>query len=139
MADLFQQKLISGRMMCYYDNTQRTPPATIDEYMQANHIDVRFVLGGASSDVFKSPDITALPKPKVTVSNFSGVPRFVTGTDLLATEVEQMHKTVFKDLAMAELPFETLPVSIYMVWHERSMNDPAHKWLRAKIKERYQN
>ena len=25
------------------------------------------------------------------------------------------------------------PVAIYMVWHERSQNDPAHRWLRHRI------
>ena len=106
--------------------------------MSANHIDVRFVLGGSSSDVFKSTEIDKLPKPKVTVSNFSGVPKFVKGTNLISTEVEQMHDATFKELKMAPLPFETQPVTIYLVWHERSTNDPAHIWLRQKIKERYQ-
>ena len=38
-----------------------------------------------------------------------------------------------RDLDVAPLPFQTDPVSIYMVWHERSNKDPAHMWLRNRI------
>jgi DNA-binding transcriptional LysR family regulator len=36
---------------------------------------------------------------------------------------------------MAPLPFATEPATIFMVWHERANNDPAHKWLRNQVKE----
>ncbi len=38
-------------------------------------------------------------------------------------------------LDAAPLPFESSLVTIYMVWHERSTNDPAHIWLRDRITE----
>ena len=31
------------------------------------------------------------------------------------------------------LPIESDPVTIYMIWHERSTNDPAHIWVRNRI------
>ena len=31
------------------------------------------------------------------------------------------------------LPFDTYPVLQNMIWHKRTQNNPAYKWLRSKI------
>jgi DNA-binding transcriptional LysR family regulator len=134
-GDLFQQRLFSGEMKCFYDPAITTAPSTIAEYLAAEHISVRFALGGTAHDLLKSPDLTEFPKAKITVSNFSGIAPFVKGTSLLATEMEFKRFTSLRELAMAPLPFVTEPATIFMVWHQRSNNDPAHKWLRQKVKE----
>ena len=46
-----------------------------------------------------------------------------------------MKKGPLASLDAAPLPFECDPVSIYMIWHQRSANDPAHRWLRAQIED----
>ncbi len=132
--DLIQHKLFTDKMMCFYDPTQTQPPKTIESYVAAEHIAVNFALGGSSSDVLKTLDLPTVPTASITVSNFSGIPSFLKGTKTLATQIGIMHRNILSELAMAELPFETKPVSIYMVWHERSNNDPAHKWLRQRVK-----
>jgi DNA-binding transcriptional LysR family regulator len=132
--DLFQQKLFTGSMMCFYDASQTAAPTTIDAYMSAEHIAVDFVLGGTSNDVLIAPDLPFFPKPIITVSNFSGIPPFVEGTKILTTQLEYMQRMTLKKLTMAPLPFHSEPVTVYLVWHERSNNDPAHKWLRTQVK-----
>lgn len=37
-------------------------------------------------------------------------------------------------LAIAPFPFRTQPVSYHMVWHQRTMNVPTHRWLREEVK-----
>lgn len=37
-------------------------------------------------------------------------------------------------LAIHELPFEVPPLELYVVWHERSHQDPGHRWLREELK-----
>ncbi|MGH1464881.1 MAG: LysR family transcriptional regulator [Cognatishimia sp.] len=133
-ADLIQQKLFSGKMMLFYDALHRSPPKNIDEYLAARHMTVHFALGGASDEVVIAPELTIQPKPVVTVSNFAGIPPFLLGTDLVTTQVEHMSKRALSQLNMAELPFATEPVSFYLVWHQRSTNDPAHRWLREKVR-----
>lgn len=133
--DLIQQKLFSGDMKCFYDAEQTQPPKSIDDYLEAQHITVQFVLGGRSSDVLSAPDLPYTPKPKVTVSNFAGITPFVRGTAMLATEFEFMRFASLRELTMAPLPFSAEPLSIFMVWHERSSNDPAHSWLRSRVKQ----
>ena len=131
--DLIQRKLFTGNLKVFYDPTQRKPPETLDDYIHAGHVRVNFALGGSAEEVIVAPDLPSLPKAKVYVSNFAGIPPFLLGTDLITTQFEYMAKTSLSRLAMAELPFKADPISIYMVWHQRSTNDPAHKWLRDRI------
>ena len=44
-----------------------------------------------------------------------------------------MHLGPLKQLTMDPLPFVTEDIGVSMVWHERSSNDPAHRWLRQNI------
>ena len=75
--------------------------------------------------------------PTVTLPHFNAIPSFVKGSDLISTDTELDEATgPLAELdCVAPLPFECEPVSIYMVWHQRSANDPAHKWLRARIED----
>ncbi|MEX3008288.1 LysR family transcriptional regulator [Hoeflea sp. TYP-13] len=133
--DLIQRRLFSGEMMCYFDGSVRKAPASWDEYRKADHIAVRFTWGGSSLEVLRGVDRSAIREPLVSVSNFSGIPSFVKGSNLIATELDFMQLATLKDLSAAPLPFESESVSVYMVWHERSNNDPAHVWLRRRIEK----
>lgn len=137
-ADLIQQKLFSGEMKLFYDPAQRDAPKTMDEYLEADHVAVHFALGGSAEEVIVSSVLTVRPKAKLSVSNFAGIPPFLTGTKLVTTQLEFMQQTSLSTLAMADLPFQTDPVGIFMVWHQRSRNDPAHRWLRRQIGEAIQ-
>lgn len=133
--DLIQRKLFTGQMLCFFDDECTTPPTSVEDYLAAEHIGVQFALGGASSEALKSEDLPTEPRPRVTVSNFSGILPFVKGTGLIATQIEYLRHTSLRDLAHAPLPFRSEPVSMFMVWHKRSTNDPAHKWLRSRTLE----
>ncbi|MDP7099808.1 MAG: hypothetical protein QF503_01495, partial [Rhodospirillales bacterium] len=71
----------------------------------------------------------------VWVSNFNGISSFVIGSDLITTEISVMRLGPLKDLSAAPLPFKSETVTMYMVWHERSNNDPAHNWLRRRVEK----
>ena len=133
--DLIQRKLFTGALKVFFDPEHRTPPKTLEEYLAAEHVAVHFALGEAADEVIVSTELTSIPKAKVSVSNFAGIPPFLLGTRLITTQFEFMSKTSLSPLDMADLPFQAEPVSIYMVWHQRSTNDPAHKWMRERIHE----
>ena len=137
-ADLMQQKLFTGEMKVFYDPKKRQAPQTIDEYLAAEHVAVQFAQGGSSDEVIVSADLTYMPKPRVAVSNFAGIPPFLAGTKLITTQLEFMRFTSLSEFALASPPFKIDPISIFMVWHQRSTNDPAHKWLRDQVKESVQ-
>ena len=131
--DVMQRRLFSGDMMCFYDGSMRDAPQTWDDYVSSEHISVRFIGGSDSNEALRGVDTSAIPEPTVTVSNFNAIPSFVKGSTLLSTEISTMHIGPLRELSMASLPFESEPVSLYMVWHERSNNDPAHIWSRRRI------
>jgi DNA-binding transcriptional LysR family regulator len=85
--------------------------------------------------VLPSVDTAALKEPAVTVPNFNALTEFIKGTDLITTQLELMKQGPLKDLESAPLPVKTRSLSLYMAWHERDDEVPAHKWLRQQIRE----
>jgi hypothetical protein len=67
------------------------------------------------------------------VPNFGAVPPFIKGTRLIATEMDLMKLCTLSDLDMGTVPARSDPVTIYMSWHRRSSDEPAHKWLRGRF------
>ncbi len=133
--DIYQKSLFSGKMICYYDSNMRDPPNSWEEYCNDEHLRVRFSTGHTSLDVLSSIDKSRIKEPRVSVPNFNAIPRFIKGTRLIATEIDLMHIETLKSLDAAPLPFESESVTIYLVWHERSTNDPSHIWLRHRIQK----
>ena len=133
--DIIQLKLFEGEMVCYYDADVRGPPATWEEFRNDKHIEVRFASGRNSFSVVSDVDGTALREPMVSVSNFSAIPRFVKGSDMITTELNYMSLGPLKELDHAPLPFACNPVPVFLVWHRRDSTDPAHRWLRGQILE----
>ena len=131
--DFIQRKLFSGEMKCFYDASQTKPPQTLEDYLTAQHITVQFARGGSSRQALKSAELPFVPAPRIAVSNFAGITPFVRGTTLIATEAGFMRHTSLRALDVAPLPFQSEPISVFMVWHQRSTNDPAHRWLRDQI------
>jgi DNA-binding transcriptional LysR family regulator len=132
-ADIFQKSLFSGNMMCFYDAAMREPPCSWEEFCDADHLRVQFSKGHTSLDVLRDIDTSKVRDPQVSVTNFNSIPRFVKGTRLIATELELMRLETLQSLDVASLPFGSKAVTIYMIWHERSSNDPAHIWLRDRV------
>lgn len=133
--DMIQLRLFSGAQMCFYDPDATDPPRTVESYLAADHVAVQFALGGGSNDLLRVSALPYVPKPRVTVPNFAGITPFVRGTNMLSTQSAMMQRALISQLAMAPLPFEAAPVTVYMVWHERSTSDPAHRWLRETVRQ----
>lgn len=131
--DIFQKPLFASEMMCFYDAEVRDPPASWDEYRKADHLTVQFAGGGTSIKVMTDLEASQIREPRVSVPNFNAIPPFVKGTRLIATEMNLMRIHTLSSLSAAPLPFKGNVVTIYMIWHERSTNDPAHMWLRNRV------
>ena len=132
--DVFQVRLFSDFLKCFYDPDIRQAPATKTELLSSKHIDVVFenqrsVMQALFSDV----DMADSPKPIITVPNFGALTEFILGTDLITVQMGRMSEISLKALADSPLPFETPKLNIYMVWHRRFKNDPAHIWLRQLV------
>lgn len=131
--DIFQKRILSSPLMIYYDGTRRSPPDSWETYCETEHVEVRFADGRSSRAVMRGVDQNQIRPPTVTLPHFNAITSFVKGGDLISTDTALMKHGPLHALDCAPLPFACEPVSIYMVWHQRSSNDPAHRWLRDRI------
>ena len=131
--EIIQSKLFEGEMVCFFDAGVRQPPASWEEYRTDKRIEVRFADGRSSFNVVSNVDSSEMVEPVVSVSNFGAIPRFVKGSDLIATELNYMSLGPLRELDQAPLPFDCKPVPVFLVWHRRDNTDPADRWLRERI------
>ncbi|MDC0662825.1 LysR family transcriptional regulator [Marinobacter sp. SS21] len=132
-SDVMQRRLLDDQMAVFFDPAQRTPPTTLADYLQAQHIAILFGTGERTALEGSLSARGLERKVVVTVSNFSGLPGFLRGTDLLATAPRGMSKHLLRDFAHADLPFDYKPFTLLMLWHRRHQDDPAHRWLRQQL------
>lgn len=71
------------------------------------------------------------------VASLHVLPEVAAHTDLVAVVPEQLAvaASLMLPIQVLPLPFEVPQVEVSMTWHERSHNDPAHKWLRQSLAE----
>lgn len=131
--DIFQKRLLSSPMMIYYDAARREPPGSWEAYCNAEHVEVRFADGRSAKVVMRGVDQAQIRAATVILPHFNAIPSFVKGSNLISTDTALMKRGPLASLDCAPLPFDCEPVSMYLVWHERSTNDPAHRWLRERI------
>ncbi|WP_189578473.1 LysR family transcriptional regulator [Marinobacter zhanjiangensis] len=132
-ADIVQKSLLRDRMVIFYDASQRHPPGNLAEYLRARHVDVLFS-GGEHTGLENSLQGRGLSRDiVVTVPNFSGLPEFLRGTNLLASAPLGMQHQLLRGFATAPLPFEYREVNLLMIWHQRYQTDAGHRWLRNEL------
>lgn len=69
------------------------------------------------------------------VGGFSTALGLARASDLIATVPERHTGTVRAGMYSFPLPFSTPEFTVSMLWHPRLDADPAHRWLRAHVKE----
>ncbi|MFL1464542.1 LysR family transcriptional regulator [Marinobacter sp. HN1S83] len=132
-TDIMQRGLMADRMVVFYDPDYREPPQDTTEYLKADHVSLLFATGEKPA-LETSLNTRGLTRRNVvTVSNFSGLPEFLRGTDMLATAPERMSNHLLRGFASVPLPFDFKPFTLLMLWHRRNQNDPAHRWLRNQV------
>ena len=132
-ADIHQRLLFVDKAVCYFDDSVREPPDTLEKYLAANHIRVMFSDNDVSlTDVILSKAGMSR-RIAVTMSSVSELPKLIRGTDLTVTMPARLKETLFAGLAHCPPPFDYGPMNFKIFWHERSHNSPRHRWLREKL------
>jgi len=76
-------------------------------------------------------------KVAVAVPHFLVAPHIIASTDLLLTMAERISNVLAKPLGLVTLtPPRELQLTgfeLSLLWHERTQDDPARKWLRDVI------
>jgi DNA-binding transcriptional LysR family regulator len=132
--DIYQSRLFDDHMVCFFDSGERSAPVSRDEYCAADYIEIRFSDDEtAIKALYKSVGLV-LKKPRLSALNFSALSAFLRGSDLISAQLSLMGRVELQGFASAPLPFETSTLTMYMAWHRRDHLDPAHQWLRKRIK-----
>jgi DNA-binding transcriptional LysR family regulator len=73
----------------------------------------------------------------VRVPSFFVAPFLLPGTDLILTAPRSALEPLLPavPIELLPLPLPAPPFTVSLVWHERSQEDPAHRWLRALVAE----
>lgn len=132
--DVFHVRLFDDSVVCFFDQSMRDAPRSLQEFFEADRVIVRFDDASSSLKALSDLDVSQLPAPVVSVPNFGALRAFLIGTTFLATELSLMSLGPLAGLQCAPPPFKTRRLTMYLVWHKRSHTDPAHKWLRQQIR-----
>lgn len=132
--DIYQSRLFDDKVVCFFDGDVRSAPASEEEFHVAEYIEVRFEDDEAAMQVLHKHTGLDLKKPRLSVPNFSALPAFLKGSEMISAQLSLMGRVNLQGFASAPLPFDTSTVTMYMAWHRRDHLDPAHQWLRKRIK-----
>jgi DNA-binding transcriptional LysR family regulator len=132
-ADLLQKRLFEDRYVAYFDDAVRASPTTRADYLAAEHVTVRYE-DRRSLDIDHWLAEHGVQRAIVaTVPGFAGIAALLRGGPWIATLPSLLRDGVLRGLASADLPIETPPLPMYMVWHRRRQDDPLHRWLRDAL------
>jgi len=108
---------------------------TAEKYAGARHVSVsrRGVEGGPIDDILA--DLGLIREVTTLVGGFSAALSLARASELVATVPERHTGNLREGLETLELPFASPQITVSMFWHPRLDADPAHKWLRACVRE----
>lgn len=136
--DIVQKRLLQDHYVCFYDPAVRPPPATRAQYLAARHVTVVYT-DNERLDFDRRLGASGVVRDiAISVPDFTAVPAFLRGSDLLASMPSLLDRQLMRDFASVRIPLAAgagamTALPMYMVWHQRFQKDPAHSWLRAQL------
>ena len=131
--ELNKVSLIQSKMVIFYDSTVRKPPKTRKQFSESTYVEVRFSDTESSLMALPSFDASTMNPHMISVPNFGLLAPMIKGTDRITTQIAAMKLGLLKELATTPLPFKTNTLNLFLIWHRREHDDPAHRWFRQKI------
>ena len=132
-AALLQKRLFADRYRVFYDPTVRNAPSSKNDYLASEHITVLYTPNRALDLDAHLLRQGIARHFAVQVPGFAGLPSFIQGTPLLATVPGLLQHHLMRGLAHAKVPVPCPDMPMYMIWHLRHQQDPAHQWLRQQL------
>ena len=132
-TDILQKRLFETEHRVFFDATQRSAPQTKAEYLASDHATVVYD-DNRGLDIDQQLQSRGLARRFVVkVPGFSALPAFVRGTTLLVTAPQLLAHTSLAGLASAPVPVPCPNMPMFLIWHVRYQQDPAHRWLREQL------
>lgn len=133
-SDIVQKRLFEDRYRVFYDPGAREAPTTKAEYLAADHATVVYQPQRALDLDQHLATKGVQRRFAVMVPGFAGLPPFLRGSRLLATAPGLLQRSpLMQGLASVKVPVPCPGMPMYLIWHLRHQQDPAHQWLRAQI------
>lgn len=136
--DIVQKRLLRDHYVCFYDAKAREAPARRADYLSARHITVVYT-DNERLDFDRRLGASGFHRDiAISVPSFSGVPAFLRGSEMLASMPSLLATGLMRDFAQVRIPLtpraNTLAeLPMFMVWHQRYQQDPAHRWIRNQL------
>jgi DNA-binding transcriptional LysR family regulator len=132
-TDVMQKRLFEDRHRVFYDASCREPPKTRADYLAAEHATVVYE-PPRSLDLDEHLAAEGIERRfRITVPGFSALPAFIRGTPLITTAPGLLERRTMTGLSHCRPPVPCPNISMYMIWHARYQQDPAHTWLREQL------
>jgi DNA-binding transcriptional LysR family regulator len=112
---------------------------SLTQYFAAQHVHPRFARPSTSGQVID--DAVAAHGRKLDVAlvvqNFLSVAHTVAQSDLIATVPDRLARSLADRLPLQKLkvPLDLPELRIGVYWHERTQQEPAHRWFRQLLAE----
>jgi DNA-binding transcriptional LysR family regulator len=132
-SDILQKRLFQDRYRVFYDPAVREAPRSRAEYLAADHVTVMYEARRALDLDAELVQRGVARRFTVWVPGFAGLPPFIRGSARLATAPGLLQLHLMQGLASTRVPVPCPVLPMYMVWHLRHQQDPAHRWLREQI------
>ena len=132
-ADMLQKRLFTDHYRVFYAPAARSAPTSKKDYLAAEHITVVYTPNRALDLDAHLLRQGIERRFAVQVPGFAGLPSFMQGTPLLATVPGLLQRHLMRGLAHARVPVPCPEMPMYMIWHLRHQQDPAHQWLRQQL------
>jgi DNA-binding transcriptional LysR family regulator len=132
-TDVIQKRLFEDRYRVFFDAEFREAPKSRAEYLAAEHATVLYE-PRRSLDLDQRLAAQGIERRfTVTVPGFSALPAFIRGTALIATAPGLLARRTMTGLSQSRPPVPCPNLPMYMIWHARYQQDPAHSWLREQL------
>jgi len=138
--DIVQKRLLTDHYVVFYDPQMRDAPKSIDDYLAARHITVRYGNNRTLEFDQMLEDQGIDRNIVLRVPNFTAIAEFLRGSKMIATLPSLLQNHALRDFAQTAVPITTLKpgtidLPIYMCWHQRYQHDPSHQWLREQLED----
>lgn len=134
-SSLYKRELFTDPFVCAVKEKGAPPKMTLSVFAEKKHVIVS-PWGGLTGLVDQVLGKTNKKRTVIaSTPHFLMAPALVAETDYLVTLPKSFADSIAKnfDLKVFPHPLDLTPLSISLLWHERSHADAKHKWFREEI------
>ena len=134
------ETIIEDKMVCIVDSNHPTAgkKLTLDDYLNFPHSALHVGIDEPIID----KTLAKIGKKRNTLkqsSNFVALAFSILNTPMILTVPNSAAQTLKQllDISVHDLPFQTPPLDMVMIWHKRNQDRPDHKWFRNEFKKAF--